>query len=102
MGKTLVFQVRQLIGHFNVLQAQMKSAEENYQNDLRLDIKRRDNEIKALKQENEKVHQLQDDLEEKNEEMQLIAKERVDLKIERDHLKAQTVEQQDMIFDVQN
>jgi len=49
-SKTLVFQVRQLIGHFNVLVNQMKQQEEAAQNDLRLDIKRRDAEIKRLKE----------------------------------------------------
>merc|ERR1712113_124018 len=101
-SKTLVFQVRQLIGHFNVLVNQMKSTEESAQNDLKLDIKRRDNEIKKLKEENKLVHQLQDDLHEKDEMMEQLKKHRDDLRVERDHLKAQTVEQQDMIFDVQN
>merc|ERR1719384_1740756 len=101
-SKTLVFQVRQLIGHFNVLVTQMKSTEESAQNDLKLDIKRRDNEIKKLKEENKLVHQLQDDLHEKDEMMEQLKKHRDDLRVERDHLKAQTVEQQDMIFDVQN
>merc|ERR1740123_2578704 len=34
--------------------------------------------------------------------LQQMQKHRDDLRVERDHLKAQTVEQQDMIFDVQN
>merc|ERR1712151_308849 len=34
--------------------------------------------------------------------MEQLKKHRDDLRVERDHLKAQTVEQQDMIFDVQN
>eukprot|EP00484_Ammonia_sp_Unknown_P018994 CAMPEP_0197028132 /NCGR_PEP_ID=MMETSP1384-20130603/7897_1 /TAXON_ID=29189 /ORGANISM="Ammonia sp." /LENGTH=1169 /DNA_ID=CAMNT_0042457085 /DNA_START=95 /DNA_END=3604 /DNA_ORIENTATION=- len=101
-SKTLVFQVRQLIGHFNVLVKQMKQNEESFQNDLKLDIKRRDQEIKKLKEETKTVHQLQDDLEEKNEVIEQLKKHRDDLRVERDHLKAQTVEQQDMIFDVQN
>eukprot|EP01084_Bolivina_argentea_P286357 491210_1 len=101
-SKTLVFQVRQLIGHFNVLVKQMKSTEQSFQNDLKLDIKRRDNEIKKLKNENKLVHQLQDDLQEKDEQLEQLKKHRDDLRVEKDHLKAQTVEQQDMIFDVQN
>jgi len=101
-SKTLVFQVRQLIGHFNVLVTQMKSTEASFQNDLKLDIKRRDQEIKKLKEENKLVHQLQDDLQEKDDIMEQLKKHRDDLRVERDHLKAQTVEQQDMIFDVQN
>ena len=101
-SKTLVFQVRQLIGHFNVLVKQMKSNEESFQNDLKLDIKRRDQEIKKLKEETKLVHQLQDDLSEKDEIIEQLKKHRDDLRVERDHLKAQTVEQQDMIFDVQN
>merc|ERR1712244_101295 len=66
-SKTLVFQVRQLIGHFNVLVTQMKSTEQSYQNDLKLDIVRRDKEIKQLKEQNKQVHALQDDLQEKDE-----------------------------------
>merc|ERR1712113_308175 len=81
---------------------QMKSTEASFQNDLKLDIKRRDQEIKKLKEENKLVHQLQDDLHEKDEMMEQLKKHRDDLRVERDHLKAQTVEQQDMIFDVQN
>merc|ERR1712228_93508 len=73
-----------------------------YQNDLKLDIRRRDNEIKQLKEQNKLVHQLQDDLQEKDEMLQQMQKHRDDLRVERDHLKAQTVEQQDMILDVQN
>merc|ERR1712176_1455463 len=101
-SKTLVFQVRQLIGHFNWLVTQMKSTEASFQNDLKLDIKRRDQEIKKLKEENKLVHQLQDDLQEKDDIMEQLKKHRDDIRVERDHLKAQTVEQQDMIFDVQN
>jgi len=101
-SQTLVFQVRQLIGHFNVLVNQMKSQESSHQNDMRLDIKRRDKEIAKLKEENKTVHQLKDDLQEKDEMIEQLQKHRDDLRVERDHLKAQTVEQQDMIFDVQN
>ena len=101
-SKTLVFQVRQLIGHFNVLVGQMKATEEGFQNDLRLDIVRRDREIKSLKEQNRMVHELQDDLEERNDVIEQLKRHRDDLRVERDHLKAQTVEQQDMIFDVQN
>ena len=101
-SKTLVFQVRQLIGHFNVLVGQMKATEEGFQNDLRLDIQRRDREIKSLKEQNKLIHKLQDDLEEKNDTIEQLKKHRDDLRVERDHLKTQTVEQQDMIFDVQN
>merc|ERR1712228_234718 len=73
-----------------------------YQNDLKLDIRRRDNEIEQLKEQNKLVHQLQDDLQEKDQMLEQMQKHRDDLRVERDHLKAQTVEQQDMIFDVQN
>merc|ERR1712228_544426 len=97
-----VFQVRQLIGHFNVLVNQMKSTEQTYQNDLKLDIRRRDQEIKGLKEQNKQVHALQDDLQEKDQMLQELTRQRDDIRVERDHLKAQTVEQQDMIFDVQN
>jgi len=101
-GTPLVFQVRQLIGHFNVLVKQMRTTEQSFQNDLKLDIKRRDQEIKRLKVEAQKTHQLQDDLQEKDDVIVQLRRHRDDLRVERDHLKAQTVEQQDMIFDVQN
>eukprot|EP01084_Bolivina_argentea_P249652 418019_1 len=101
-SKALVFQVRQLVGHFNILVKQMKSSEESHQNDLKLDIKRRDQEIKRLKEDTKMVHQLQDDMAEKDEIIQQLKKHRDDLRVEKDHLKSQTIEQQDMIFDVQN
>eukprot|EP00485_Elphidium_margaritaceum_P013870 CAMPEP_0202726688 /NCGR_PEP_ID=MMETSP1385-20130828/184740_1 /ASSEMBLY_ACC=CAM_ASM_000861 /TAXON_ID=933848 /ORGANISM="Elphidium margaritaceum" /LENGTH=1381 /DNA_ID=CAMNT_0049392915 /DNA_START=63 /DNA_END=4208 /DNA_ORIENTATION=+ len=101
-NSTLVFQVRQLIGHFNVLVKQMKQNEESQQNDLKLDIKRRDAEIKKLQKDTQKVHQLQDDLQDKDELIEQLQKMRDDLQNERDMLKAQTAEHQDMIFDVQN
>jgi len=101
-SKTLVFQVRQLIGHFNVLVNQMKQQEEAAQNDLRLDIKRRDAEIKRLKEENKKVLQLQDDLAEKDDLITRLNKEKDELKFEIEQLRNQTQEQQDMIHDVQS
>lgn len=101
-SKALVFQVRQLIGHFNVLVQQMKQNEASYQNDLKLDIKRRDAEIKRLKEENKTVHQFQDDLAEKDDIIERLRKEKDEIEFERDQFKSQTQEQQDMIFDVQN
>jgi len=99
-SKTLVYQVRQLIGHFNVAAAQLKQQEESYQNDLKLELQRRDKEIKTLREDNKRVLQLQDDLAEKDDVITSLKKELETLKQERDMLEEQSREAQDNFTEV--
>lgn len=100
-SEALVFQVRQLIGHFNVLYGQLQEQKGSFQNDLKLDIQRKNNEIKRLKDENSKVLQLRDDLAEKDDIIGELKKQIEQLNDEKELLHNQTQEQQDMIKDVQ-
>ena len=75
-SKTLVFQVRQLIGHFNVLVGQMKEAEVGQQRAAE-DLKKRDRKIKELQEENLKVFKLRNELKSKEMAMQQLERDRM-------------------------
>eukprot|EP01084_Bolivina_argentea_P061396 112197_1 len=75
---SLSFEVRDLIHRFNALLNQMKSTKHNFQND----IKRKDEEILKLKDENKIKGNLQDTLERKEEMVALLKKQCIDLRVE--------------------
>ena len=72
-SKTMVFQVRQLIGHFNVLVGQMKEAERDRERAAE-DLKRKDRKIKDLEEANLAVFKLKNEV--KSKDMKITQLER--------------------------
>ena len=87
-----MFQVRQLIGHFNVCFNQLKNAKETYRVRMKEETQRKDEEIARLREENGRVLQLQDDLQEKDEQIERLKSELDELRRESEQMQSQTDE----------
>jgi len=74
-GKSLVFSVRQLIGHFNVLVGQKKEAEVD-RNKATEALKKKDLRIQQLEEKNVAVFKLQNELKEMGSTLEQLRKER--------------------------